>query len=446
MKITIPAQKIAIIGAGPAGILAGVELQKAGYTDITIYGKFEEAQCRTKHIDGVVADVGTCYVHSGYYNTIKKLVEKYDIHIEYLGAEPKSVNSADIHKAIKPSTKEKILAYLALAYFIGHGVVWKFLKNTYLGRYLYGMSFEKYLKRVGLGRLAHSFVFGPGGVAQGYGFLKDVNAYRLFRWFRPSIFLTPIMNKKRRGTGIIAEGYGTLFKRIYDTMPHHRAVRVQSVTPTSNEQLKVTEESGEIVIYDTVIVACPLAQVETPVSDSIQPQSIQSTPLFSYMWTSTEVPHFEDRVYLLDYIKTDKTDVISTFRNWGKTNAGLYVYWGVGYASEGISPDALQQKLQQQVASELLLPLEKVEFFNIFDYNPRFSAAAIREGLHLDIRRAQGKNNIWYTGGMLSHWDVDSIYEFDINLVNKLVYQNNPSLGNGIKYTIRRIGRFISDF
>ncbi len=72
--------------------------------------------------------------------------------------------------------------------------------------------------------------------------------------------------------------------------------------------------------------------------------------------------------------------------------------------------------------------------------------AAIREGLHLDIRKAQGENNIWYTGGMLSHWDVDSIYEFDINLVHQLVYKNNPSLGNGIKFIFRRISRFFSEF
>ena len=60
MNIKNPSQKIAIVGAGPAGILAGLTLQDAGYRDITIYGSFEEAQCRTKTIDGIVADVCTC--------------------------------------------------------------------------------------------------------------------------------------------------------------------------------------------------------------------------------------------------------------------------------------------------------------------------------------------------------------------------------------------------
>ena len=130
MKIQNPLQKIAVIGAGPAGILAAIELQDAGYQNITIYGKFEDAQCRTKLVEGVVADVGTCYVHSGYFNTIKKLVKRFDIHIKYLDAVPKSVNSTDINVALSPSGKEKIFTYLRLFYFLLHGVTWKFLKHS----------------------------------------------------------------------------------------------------------------------------------------------------------------------------------------------------------------------------------------------------------------------------------------------------------------------------
>jgi len=51
-----------------------------------------------------------------------------------------------------------------------------------------------------------------------------------------------------------------------------------------------------------------------------------------------------------------------------------------------------------------------------------------------------------YTPGITIRWDVDSIYEFDINLINQLVYKNNPTLGNWTKLTFRRIGRFFSDF
>ena len=384
-------------------------------------------------------------MHSGYFNTIEQLVGRFDIQIRYLGPTARSVISTDIRTPILPSTKEKILTYLGLFVFLIHSLFWKFLKNSLVGRYLYGISFAKYLKRVGLIKLSRSLIFGPGGVAQGYGFLKDVSAYRLFRWFRPSIFLTPIRNKKYRGTGIIVEGYGTLFQRVYDSLPRQKKDLVRAVIPAENAQVKVVEMNGEEDLFDAVIVACPLTQVQTPVSDLLPERKLQSTALFSFLWTSNTAPYFEDRMYLLDYINEDKEDVISTYRIWGETNTGKYLYWGVGYASGKFDKENLQQKIQDQVINELQLEVDSCEFFEIFDYNLRFSISAIREGLHLKIRKAQGKNNIWYSGGMLSHWDVDSIYEFDRNLVQKLVFQNNRSIGNFFKFSFSRIRSFFTN-
>ncbi|MCI0366382.1 MAG: NAD(P)-binding protein [Phycisphaerales bacterium] len=45
-------KKIAVIGAGPAGITCALELKDLGFHDITIFGDFNEAQCRTVQVDG----------------------------------------------------------------------------------------------------------------------------------------------------------------------------------------------------------------------------------------------------------------------------------------------------------------------------------------------------------------------------------------------------------
>ncbi len=442
MKIYKPHQKIAVIGAGPAGIFAAVELQEAGYQDVSIYGKFEEAQCRTKHIDGAVADVGTCYVHSGYFNSIKKFVKRYDIHIKYLGSDAKTVNSSNINQAIQPSKRERFFTYLAILYFLLHSIIWKFLKYTRLGSWFYGVSFEKYLKNVGLGKLAKSFVFGPGGVAQGYGFLNNVNAYRLFRWFRPSIFLTPIMNKRKKGTGIIVEGYGTLFHRAYQTISKRNDLHIREVI-REGKKIKLIDENGSEVLYDIAIIACPFKHISSPISKIVNKDRIQSTPLFSYLWTTDIAPNFEDRIYILDYINENKTNALTTYRTYGKTNSGKHLLWGVGYASDGIDREILKQKIENQINKELNLNVDTCAFFEIFDYNVRFSITGIREGLHLKVRNAQGKDNIWYSGGMLSHWDVDSIYEFDKSLVNRLILQNNYSIANAVNYYFQKVRDFI---
>lgn len=80
-----------------------------------------------------------------------------------------------------------------------------------------------------------------------------------------------------------------------------------------NDQVKIVEESGNEILYDSAIIACPLPGIKTPISGLLREGITQSTPLFSYLWLSESAPHFEDRMYILDYINENATDVRSTF-------------------------------------------------------------------------------------------------------------------------------------
>jgi hypothetical protein len=55
--------------------------------------------------------------------------------------------------------------------------------------------------------------------------------------------------------------------------------------------------------------------------------------------------------------------------------------------------------------------LEDVEILadRLWRYNIRFSAGQLRSGVPGAIDRAQGEANVWYAGGSLSHWNIDSI-------------------------------------
>ena len=46
----------------------------------------------------------------------------------------------------------------------------------------------------------------------------------------------------------------------------------------------------------------------------------------------------------------------------------------------------------------------------------------VRKGFRRLLEEAQGRDGVWYTGGLCSHWDVDSIFEHAEKLVSDMNY------------------------
>ncbi len=428
-------KKIAIIGAGPAGITLALELKDIGFQDVTVFGDFGEAQCRTVEVDGVVADVGTCYVHSGYWNTVKPLVKRYGFHLNYLPNA--TLANDDLHKPAVPPA-QKIRTLLNLFRFLALSFRYLTVYRTERSRD-YGLTMQEYLDARGLGAFSRSFIFGPGGIAQGYGFFGDITAYGGLRWFRPSIFFTPVANKMRRGTATIRQGYGKLFQRVLADLSH-RPEKISAVNPVAHPvsgaaQVELVSVSGERYVFDHAVIACRLDGIASPVSALFTPGTICTTRFFSLLWTSASPPWFADRVYLTDAIQREDRNKILTYRFYGATQLGEYLYWGAGYAGDDISDADLKEMLCAQVEGDLRCDIRSVRFFDCFQYNVRFSAPAIREGLHLKVNELQGAQNIWYSGGLLSHWDVDSIMEHNRLLAARMAYRGaEGAIGNKAAY------------
>jgi cation diffusion facilitator CzcD-associated flavoprotein CzcO len=57
--------KVAIVGAGPAGLTTAHYLRKRGITDVTIFGDIEASQPKTIDVEGTKVDTSTIYYHDG---------------------------------------------------------------------------------------------------------------------------------------------------------------------------------------------------------------------------------------------------------------------------------------------------------------------------------------------------------------------------------------------
>jgi hypothetical protein len=429
--------RIAIIGAGPAGITIASELKNRGYKEIVLFGNPEEAQYKTIKVENMIVDVGTCYIHPGYWNTVYPMIKKTGLHAKYLT--PAEIFDSN-NQLVTFSKKEKASSLFMTLKFLFFSSKWRLFRNTAFSK-KYGISMEAYLNNRGLEKLHHSFVFSLGGIAQGYGFFDEVTAYHLLNWFCYTIFLSPLASKFHKGTAVIEEGYGELFSRLLKEHVLTKKI-VKSVHPqiddlNGKQIVKVATNDGQEYEFDHVIVACPLDKLTSPASSLINPHTKKEMSLFSFCWTSAEPPFFSDRIYYYDLINQKQKNKILTVRRYGNTTSGLYVYWGGGYSSESTDEESLKDEIVKQVNEKIKLKIEKIHYFKKIEYNLRFTEQAITQGIHLQMQQLQGVNHIWYSGGLLSHWDIDSISEFNKKLGLYLEYsEKTPTVWEMIKFKL----------
>ena len=335
---------------------------------------------------------------------------------------------------------------MSLIVLVFHGMLARILRYTRLSDFLYSGTMENYLHKAGLGRLMESEDFLSGVVSQGYGFFDTVSSYHLFMWLRPSLFVTSIIYVLlNRGVGMVRGGYGTFFRSMYNTLGNttkymntvYKDTRLVRRVDTDGNLLL---DDDQIIHFDHIIVCCPLDEIETPVY--ISDDMTEHTIAHSFLWTSdydspTLLSH---TIYLLDNIREKRTDRMFTIRRHGQTPTGEYIYWGFGTGHK--DDDTLES--YKKHAKAMGIPCKKVEYFHSFRYNPRFTRDVIATGIHRVVNDAQGEHNIWYLGGMLSHWDVDSIYEDCVDKITKMLLSTNGMSSN--KGRLQRWYNYVQSF
>jgi hypothetical protein len=435
-------KKIAIIGAGPAGITLAQELSDKGFKDIILFGEFEEAQLKTKEVEGITFDVAACLLHLGYQQTVVRLCKRFGFNVHYLKDEATLTNKELIPNEIAFS--QKVETFLQLPFYFLVFTFWLILHRTPFRKW-FSQPMEDFLRKIGLDGLAQSFAMGPGGIAQGYGFLNEITAYHGFRWYRPRLFLTPLFSKYQKGVATIEEGYETLFRHLFSQFDHIPQ-KIKIVNPRINK-VELIDENNKTYFFDEVIIACPLSQLSFPHAFLLKAKNMESTSLFSFLFTSATLPPFKDRAYLTDLIQAKTKNKALVIRTGGKTNKGHYLYWAVGYKKENTTDEELKQLIINQLESECRLDVQQIHFYKTFDYNLRFSNLGVKEGLPHKFDLLQGNKRIWYSGGQLSHWDISSIYEYNRLLVNKMVYKwSAKNLVDRLRYWKNNIFAYFRHF
>jgi hypothetical protein len=408
-------KSIAIIGAGPAGVTLANELCNQGYKNISLIDKAPDVggQSTTLFINGHKSELATCYLSVGYRST-RQLIKSVGFTIKKL-PQPTLINEQG-KKTPKPKPPLKsIFKYLLKWYaWKRHGQIAS--PNDAQN----ALPFNQWLKKNNSNELVNDFTFTAGLTAQLYGPVEKITAYNGLQWMTPSLFLSGKFGLIYE----IKEGFQCLWKAIV------KKNNIKTILNTEVSKVVGSEKGAQVTVvkdgevlqlaFDSVVVSTPLNKIQTPLSSLLSGKlNFDYTYAYSAIWKGNNWPsHVESRAYLPACMTGEMNKLLSARKDGmieGKSTGQL-----VGYVPKNIKKDDVSDIFIKDFENTLgVTNLEIVED-RLWEYNIRYSPSQILEGVPEKINNAQGENNIWYTGGALSHWNVESIINFNKALARRM--------------------------
>lgn len=284
--------RIAIVGAGPAGLSTAWFLAKEGFQDVTVLEKLGRVGglCKSLTVDGLSYDLGANYVTWAYQETLAiarevgatTYAEKPYTSID-LASDCKSCRYRSLFEAVlnNPYTGRKVSLFSFVLAAVRYLIIRSRLRDVidipdYLDRIhehpKLCVSFKDWLAAHRLMPLATLFQF-PITI-MGYGQLEEIAAPYALRYMSPRTFLPMVFDRPPVNwiVGTWPRRFNDGFQRLWERVAWRTDVRL-NVTITqvtrSPERIRITMEYPEQHLnemrfvqmtedYDYLVLACPL--------------------------------------------------------------------------------------------------------------------------------------------------------------------------------------------
>lgn len=419
--------RVAILGAGPAGVSLAWHLRQIDGLAVDLYDAANEVggQSVTRVVSGVAIELGTCYLAAGY-NIVKEIAEQ-------VGQPAETLPRATMLDAHGQVTNHGSPQASLMAAFIAKW--WRWYRDGQMQRPTdpqNALRFDAWLSQHGLSALTSQFSFAAGLTAQLYGPISEVTAHSALTWMRPSLFLTGQLGL----TAALPRGFQSLWQaaaaRTNATLKLNTAI--SAVRPDGNRWRLHSAQGSEFGPYDHVFIACPLDSLEHPLSTELRDHygPFEASRVYSAIWRAENWPQAaESRCYLPSCIENERGRMLTIRRNGGGHG------WSVGqlcaYALDGA--DIEEHRRRMRTDAEEIVGLRNFEFVEdrLWRYNVRYTPQHLTLGLPARLDDAQGEGGLWFTGGTLSHWNVDSITDFNHELAQRFARRIGASLRDRLR-------------
>ena len=399
----LPPRTVVVIGAGPSGLAAARELERAGHR-VTVLEEQETVagKCQSVDIDGRAYDLGG-HICTNRYQRTAELVAELDVETErtsryrVLDVEGQTATRQAMsflgsgaflrYQALRerefPRIAEPGLAHSArvLAAPVGH-----------------------WLAEHGLESMAESF--GTGYTAAGYGYLDDDMPALYFVKYAE---MTGLLSQGpellgHTGAFTIAGGFATLWRQVAQELKDVRcAVRVESVERHPGG-VRVRTDSGPLEA-DDLVLAVALDRI-LPVLDATDEERGLAARIRSndYHTTLAAAPGLPDDAFYFLGRHTAHREATGHCVSYHHRYPGSDVRTFYSYGR----PEDAAALLREDVAG-LGGRLEEVHLRRQWAFMPHFGGADLADGVLDRLDALQGRDRTYYVGGLPGFELVESV-------------------------------------
>ena len=416
------AKRIAIIGAGAAGLSAAYYLWKKGYRRITVFDRRSRVggKCLTRTFDGRTYELGALVVGNPYHH-IRELMAA-------VGLKAALFPPIALFDTAQPDTThyvEESFGQVSLA-----------TKLRLLGSYF---RYRRDLARPGFRRLEETGLAGhtmaawlqrrpmtdvrsvltPYYVSWGYGYFERVSAvyvFKLFDFYYRALAANIFFPRHNHPMGFIPEGYQRLWEKIAEPFELCLGSDIRSVRRDATITVATDAEIRE---FDKLIVACPMVSALSFLDDHPREHALMNkirTLDFYTVTAAVEGLPPDALVFVCNHLTPASAGhMVSWYRRWPDRN--IIVFYIIGAPGES----------SEDIASRLANDLERIgaSLGKIYDqahwnYFPHVSTQDLARGFYREFEDLQGHRHTWYAGEVLAFPTVEHVVAYSKRLIADL--------------------------
>ncbi|WP_223125448.1 NAD(P)/FAD-dependent oxidoreductase [Streptomyces sp. TRM68367] len=387
-------RSVVVVGAGPSGLVAARELERAGHR-VTVLEEQDTVagKCQSVVLDGRAYDLGG-HICTNQYERTAELVTELDVATE-------RTSRYRVLDVAAGTASRQAMAFLRDGAFRRYRELrereFPRIAEPGLAHSAQALAapVSRWLAEHGLESMAGSF--GTGYTAAGYGYLDDdVPALYFVKYAE----MTGLLSRRPEllghgGAFTVVGGFATLWRRVAEELKDVRcAVRVESVERHAGG-VRVHTDAGPVEA-DELVLAVALDRI-LPVLDATEEERdlaarIRSNAYHTVLATASGLP--EDAFYFLEGHTATREATghcVSYHHRYPDSDVRTFYSYG--------RPEDVGALLRDDVAA-LGGRLEEVRLRRQWAFMPHFGSDDLADGVLDRLDALQGRARTYYVGGL----------------------------------------------